>query len=97
MKLFFFIYGYVIKIDANASTSSSSDDANVSSNSVIMKMKNVKLAVWKYFGYKNNVAMNDEVAVCLLCKKICYIARGGNTSNLISHLKTHHPLKHEEF
>ena len=87
---------WLLKMDANASTSSSSDGANVSSDSVIMKTKNVKSAIWKYFGYKDDVAMKDEVAVCVLCKK-SIIARGGNTSNLISHLKTHHPLKHEEF
>ena len=31
-----------------------------------------------------------------ICHKAVAV-RGGNTSNLTSHLKTHHPLKHEEF
>lgn len=31
--------------------------------------------------------------VCRLCLKLV-LAHGGNTSNLVSHLKTHHPKEH---
>ena len=56
----------------------------------------MKSAVWKYFGYKDEAAVKEEIVLCRICHK-AFAARGGNTSNLISHLKTHYPLKHEEF
>ena len=100
-------------MDANALSSSSStastftdsdnsDVNNPSSSSIsgdtliITKTKSVKSAVWKYFGYKDEAAMKEETAVCRICCK-AVAARGGNMSNLISYLKIHHPLKHEEF
>ena len=76
--------------DSNSSSGSTSSSSSISGDNLITKTKSVKSAVWKYFGYK------EETALCRICHK-AVAARGGNTSNLISHLKIHHPLKHEEF
>ena len=99
-------------MDANASSSSSStastftdsgnsdvnnpSSSSISGDTLITKTKSVKSAVWKYFGYKDEAAMKEETAICRICRKAVSV-RGGNTSNLISHLKIHHLLKHEEF
>ena len=40
--------------------------------------------------------MKEETVVCQICCT-AVAAHGGNMSNLISHLKIHHLLKHEEF
>ena len=40
--------------------------------------------------------MQKELASCQICEKVV-AANGGNTSNLISHLRVHHPAKHKEF
>lgn len=55
-------------------------------------------AVWKYFEVSET---NNKIAVCNSCK--APVMRGGakrhsfNTTNLIMHLKSHHPEHHEEF
>ena len=53
---------WLLKMNVDASTLSSSDGANVSGDSVIMKTKNT-------IGYKDNTVMK-EVTVCLLCRKL---------------------------
>ena len=35
-----------------------------------------------------------DIVICHLCKKS--VAKGGNTSNMLSHLKVHQPLEHNE-
>ena len=83
----------------SASTDSDNNDVNnpsSCSDTLIAKARNVKSAVWKYFGYKDQAAVKEEIVLCRICHR-AVAARGGNTSNLISDLKTHHPLKHEEF
>ena len=81
--------------DSNSS-GSTSPSSSISGDNLITKIKSVKSDVWKYFGYKDEAAMKEETTVYRICHK-AVAARGGNTSNLISHLKIHHPLKHEEF
>ena len=44
----------------------------------------------------NGRVKNDEEAVCCLCSKEV-LAKGSNTSNLISHLHVHHPLQYIDF
>lgn len=60
----------------------------------LVSKKNTTAAVWEYFGFRPNEkgeVVNTEDAICKLCyKKV--IARDGNTSNLRSHLRIHHPL-----
>ncbi|KAM3623752.1 uncharacterized protein V6R79_015174 [Siganus canaliculatus] len=51
-----------------------------------------KSAVWIYFGLKadkNGQPVNCDEAVCRLCRKIV-LAKGGNTTNLRSHLRRRH-------
>ncbi|XP_070397996.1 zinc finger BED domain-containing protein 4-like [Nothobranchius furzeri] len=54
--------------------------------------------VWKYFTLE---APQSKTATCNVCKAV--VPRGGtsvatfNTTNLIKHLKKHHPREHEEF
>ena len=44
------------------------------------------------FGLNKEEGDSDK-AICRLCRK-SVLARGGNTSNLVSHLKKHHPKEH---
>lgn len=51
-----------------------------------------KSAVWMYFGLKANEKgqpLNTGEAICRLCRKIV-LAKGGNTTNLRSHLTRRH-------
>ena len=62
------------------------------------KTKATKSAVWEHFGFErgdDGRPKQEEVGTCWLCKKNVS-AKGGNTSNLLTHLKNHHPLKHAE-
>jgi len=47
-----------------------------------------KSPVWKYF------VPGDGLAKCKLCKKVIKRS-GGNTSNLLAHLRTSHRDKHD--
>lgn len=52
-----------------------------------------KSSAWLYFGLKadeKGQPLNSEEAICRLCRKIV-LTKGGNTTNLRSHLKRHHP------
>ena len=48
------------------------------------------------FGLKSKEDKDNENVVCRLCRK-SVLACGGNTSNLVSHLKNHHPNEHSAF
>ena len=52
----------------------------------VVAKKRTTLYVWNFFGMKNN---DVNTAVCRLCQKPVLV-RGGNTSNLSSHLRNHH-------
>ena len=55
--------------------------------------------LWKHFALeidKKGKVKNDEEVVCWLCSKEV-IAKGSNTSNLISHLHLHHPLQYIDY
>ena len=53
--------------------------------------------VWNYFGLeadKDGKPINAEKAICRIasgCGKKPVLAKGGNTSNLLTHLRRHHP------
>ncbi len=52
-----------------------------------------KSAVWEYFGYPKNdrgVVLEDGYPVCKKCGRRV-AAKGGNTSNMFSHIREHHP------
>ena len=62
----------------------------------LVKPKGTKSAVWSYFGFvkdSEGKQTSKDAAICLMCKKKV-IAKGGNTSNLLSHVKIYHPLEH---
>ena len=64
---------------------------------LVSKKKSVSLA-WNFFGFKPTTpgALIDEGSpICRLCKKTVS-AKGGNTSNLFSHLKNRHPRQYAE-
>lgn len=66
----------------------------------LVKKPNTKSIVWNYFGLKaneNNIPLpeEEEKPVCRTCKK-GVPAKGGNTSNLLTHLRDHHPDLHAE-
>ena len=69
-----------------------------SSSSSIASKQNTSLPMWTYFGVKvdeEGKATDDGVVICRICNMAVKV-RGSNTSNLVLHLKVHHPLKHVE-
>ena len=64
----------------------------------IVSKKRVVSPVWDYFGLRadnEGKVMDDGVAFCRRCNSnVC--ASGGNTSNLLSHLRTHHPSQYTQ-
>ncbi|XP_034540402.1 zinc finger BED domain-containing protein 1-like [Notolabrus celidotus] len=71
--------------------------AEGSSNEVLYPpKKRLKSAVWEHFGFHKNdqgVIQDDGAPVCKTCRKKV-MAKGSNTSNLIQHLRDHHPRLH---
>ena len=57
-----------------------------------------KSALWNYFGLKRGVdgkGIDDGNCYCFTCRGRV-TAKNGNTSNLLAHLKSHHPKLHAE-
>ena len=57
---------------------------------------NTTSPVWKNFSIEvdeKGKVKNDEEVVCQLCSKKV-VTKGSNTSNLIAHLRVHHPLQY---
>ena len=58
--------------------------------------------VWNYFGFEageDGKPINSEKAICRIaseCRKKPVLAKGGNTSNLLTHLKRHHHKQYAE-
>ena len=68
------------------------------SDSLVAKSSDCKSPVWTHFGFEadeEGKPKSSDVAVCRLCHKTVS-AKGGNTSNLFSHLGVRHPLQHTE-
>ena len=62
----------------------------------LVPKKKTTAPVWTYFGLEKNEEgriKTEDIAVCRKCYGHVH-AKGGNTSNLVSHLKTHHPTLH---
>ncbi|XP_062871194.1 uncharacterized protein LOC134333242 isoform X2 [Trichomycterus rosablanca] len=58
----------------------------------------VKSAVWKFFGYPRDGAglvMSDGFPICKLCQKKVS-AKGGNTTNMFTHLRDYHRTTYNE-
>ena len=70
-----------------------------SSQSLVHKLRAVSVA-WDYFGLKTNkngttVVTEEQKPVCQTCHRSVPV-KGGNTSNLMAHLKEHHPELYAE-
>jgi len=77
----------------------SSNSASVGDNKLMLVEKQkAKSAVWSVFGYKPDATgrpSNENKPTC----KLCYMevaVKGGNTTNLFSHLKHKHPKEYSE-
>ena len=64
--------------------------AEGSSRSLVSK-PGTKSVVWEYFGVwsENGKIVDDGIAVCRSCRRNV-VAKQGNTSNVLSHLRTRH-------
>ena len=68
---------------------------------LVLKAKTTS-PVWWFFGFEaggDGNPKNEELAVCRIaseCRKKTVMVRGGNTSNLLSHLRNHHPKEFME-
>ena len=76
---------------SNSANSSTSNSASSSEVGLLPRPKSTSL-VWDHFGFKPDETglkpQRKDTAVCRLCK--CSVeAKGGNTSNLFSHLRIH--------
>ena len=62
----------------------------------LVTKKKTTSPVWTYFNLEKDEEgriKTEDIAVCQKCYG-CVHAKGGNTSNLISYLKTHHLTLH---
>ena len=90
----------VSDVPDGSNSSEMNNELNETSDTLVSISKEGKSSVWTYFGYEANSSEAKEgkrpdIVVCRLCKK-SVVAKGGNTSNMLSHLKVHHPLQHNE-
>ena len=74
--------------------STSTSEASDSSLPTLLAKPKALSPVWAHFGFEANEdgkPKSKDRVVCRLCK--CHVvSKGGNTSNLFSHLRVHHPL-----
>ena len=80
------------------SYTSRSESGTSDSDGLVSKSRGAKSSVWIYFGFEADEEGRPKVqdaVICRLCKKTVS-AKGGNTSNLLSHLKVHLPQQHLE-
>ena len=66
----------------------------------LARKKHAKSVVWDYFGIRVGedglpVPGEEQKPVCRSCGKVV-LAKGGNTTNLLTHLRDHHPQLHVE-
>ena len=75
-------------------------NAMVGETRLLVKKPNCKSVVWTYFGLEADdmgIPLRDkeDSPICKTCKK-AVLAKGGNTSNLLTHLRDHHPDLYSE-
>ena len=73
------------------------EDSGSCQSDTLVKKPNTISVVWNYFGLKADsegrpIVKECGSPVCKVCGKVVP-AKGGNTSNLITHLRDHHPDK----
>lgn len=68
-----------------------------SRGSSLVSKPGTKSVVWEYFGVwsENGKIVDDGTAVCRSCRRNV-VAKNGNTSNLLSHLRTRHSKLYSE-
>ncbi len=67
--------------------------SSIDASQQLVQKKNTTSSVWRYFGFEPDSTgqpQNCDSPKCKLCHS-SITARWGNTSNLLSHLKKHHP------
>lgn len=75
-------------------TNSSQAGADEGSRGIVERTGPKSSAVWTFFGYLKSDKSQSNV-YCKLCQR--YVPnKCGNTTNLFSHLKQHHPLEHAQ-
>ena len=80
--------------EEDASTASGSGDNEL----VLVEKQKAKSPVWNFFGYKpnsNGKPMDENKPVCKICHREVAV-KGGNTTNLFSHLKQKHFKEYSE-
>ena len=73
--------------------SSSGIDSNDGSSVQLISKWNTTSNVWDYFGFVPCNPTNFDTPTCKLCLNNKVTAKWANTSNLISHLRMHHPAQ----
>lgn len=74
--------------------STSTTSISVDSGELVVKPGKIKSAVWSYFGFipdKDGKPKDLQKPVCKKCHSTV-ATKGSNTTNLIQHLKLHHPV-----
>ena len=71
-------------------------DASAVPEDRLVKKRNAKAAVWRYFGLETESGMvkDPDLPVCRVCH-VCVKTKHANTSKLYSHLKKHHPIEYQ--
>ena len=80
---------------SGCSTSSSAPNVTLCCGIPVVKKRNTTSVVWDYFGLKAHsdgglVSSEAHLPVCRSCGKSVPV-KGGNTTNLLAHLRDHHP------
>ena len=63
----------------------------------LVRKPHCKSVIWNYFADENDIPIKEKEdnPVCLTCKKTM-LAKGENTSNMLTHLQAHHVELHAE-
>ncbi|XP_019858606.1 PREDICTED: zinc finger BED domain-containing protein 1-like [Amphimedon queenslandica] len=72
------------------------DIQDIASTGLVSK-RNTTSFVWQYFGFRPDDSgrpREEDRPICKICSKIV-ISKGGNTSNLLSHIRIKHPEEYQ--
>ena len=84
--------------DDRGDNTGSRDNQEPAQGVELVKKSKSKSVVWTLFGFKadsKGQPIDENKPICQLCQHPIAV-KGGNTSNLFSHLKNHHPKKYSE-
>ena len=86
----------VLTDETDSSLSLITEASSGSLSQQLVQKKNTTSQVWRYFGFEpdsNGRPKNCDSPKCKLCL-LCVTAKWGNTSNLLNHLRKHHPQEY---